>query len=111
MIEFLGLAGSSIGVMNDLLNTKRDRETWKDEDWSVDRNWLELAVKAGYVTGARFRWVSEDGVLTKTLEGRHQVVFACNDEKKTRYRIVRERPGERKLVLMQEIVVPADGGG
>ena len=102
MIEFLGLAVSSIGVMNDLLNTKRDRETWKDEDWPVDRNWLELAVKAGHVTGTMFRWVREDGVLAKTLEGRHQVVLAYNDEKKTRYRIVRARPSEQKLVLMQE---------
>jgi hypothetical protein len=31
MFELLGLAISFIGVTNDLLNTKRYRETWKDE--------------------------------------------------------------------------------
>jgi hypothetical protein len=106
MIEFLGLAISCIGVGNDLLNTKHDRETWKDEEWAVNGQFLEPAIKAGLVTGAMdsFRWVSEDDVLTRELERTHQVVFAYNDEKKIRYRIVRGRRGERKLVLMQKIV-------
>jgi hypothetical protein len=104
MFEFLGVALSFIGVTNDGLNTQHDRETWKDEEWAVNRKFPELALKAGLVTGAmdRFRWVSEDDVLTRELERTHQVVFAYNDEKKIRYRIVRGRRGERKLVLMQK---------
>ena len=111
MFEFLGVVISFIGVTNDWLNTKRDRETWKDEDLAVNRKFPELALKAGLVTGAmdRFRWVSEDDVLARELEGTHQVVFAYNDESKIRYRIVRGRRGERKLVLMPNTVAPADG--
>jgi hypothetical protein len=104
MFELLGVMISFIGVTNDWLNTKRDRETWKDEELTVNRKFPELALKAGLVTGAmdRFRWVSEDDVLARELEGTHQVVFAYNDEKRIRYRIVRGRRGERKLVLMQK---------
>ena len=104
MFELLGVVISFIGVTNDWPNTKRDRETWKDEELAVNRKFPELALKAGLVTGAmdRFRWVSEDDVLTRELEKTHQVVFAYNDEKKIRYRIVRGRRGEQKLVLMQK---------
>jgi hypothetical protein len=104
MFEFLGVAISFIDVTNDGLNTQHDRETWNDAEWAVNRKFPELALKAGLVTGAidRFRWVSEDDVLTRELERTHQVVFAYNDEKKIRYRIVRGRRGERKLVLTQK---------
>ena len=104
MVEFVGVELSFIGVPDDGLNTKHDHETWNNEEWAVNRKFPELALKAGLVTGAmdRFRWVSEDDVLTRELERTHQVVFAYNDEKKIRYRIVRGRRGERKLVLMQK---------
>jgi hypothetical protein len=55
-----------------------------------------------------FRCVNEDNVLTRELEGTYQVVFAYNDEKKIRYRIVRGRPGKRS-VLMQKIAATVDG--
>jgi hypothetical protein len=114
MFELLGLAISFlaisfIGVTNDLLNTKRDRETWKDEEWLVNEKFPELAIKAGLLTGAMdsFRCVNEDNVLTRELEGTYQVVFAYNDEKKIRYRIVRGRPGKRS-VLMQKIAATVE---
>src|SRR3954451_14242158 len=102
MVELFGLAISCIGVMNDLLNTKRERETWKEEEWSVNGNFLEVAIKRGLVTGPLeiFRWVREKDVLTRTLEETYQVVFACNDEKKIRYRIVYGRlPGDRNILM------------
>jgi hypothetical protein len=101
MLELLGLAISFIGVTNDLLNTTRERETWKDEEWSVNGNFLEVAIKHGLVTGLPedFRRVRENNVLTKTLEKTYQVVFAYNDEKKIRYRIVYGRPGDRSILM------------
>ena len=100
MFEFLGVALSFIGVPDDGLNTKHDHETWNDEEWAVNRKFPELALKAGLVTGAidRFRWVSEDDVLTRELERTHQVVFAYNDEKKIRYRIVRAGAGSFTII-------------
>jgi hypothetical protein len=101
MLEFLGLAISCIGVTNDLLNTKRERETWKMEEWPVNGKFPEVAIKAGLVTGPleRFRWVRENDVLTRTLDETYQVVFAYNDEKKIRYRMVYRRHGARSILM------------
>jgi hypothetical protein len=111
MFETAGLMISGISLLNDLMNTFRDLKSWKEKDLPVDREWLGLAIEKGRVTGAidSFCWVDEEEVPTKELKGKHQVIIAHNDAQKILYRIVRERRGERSI-LMQEIAVPVNGG-
>ncbi len=45
---------------------------------------------------------SEDKVATRELRGTHSVVMAGNEEKRTKYRVVRGREGDR-LVLMKRL--------
>ncbi len=76
--------------------------TWKEEDVSVDRDWLPLAVSEGILPNVRYTWSLEKHTPTRKLKGTHDIVFAYDEVEKIKYRIV-QASSEDQLVLTQKL--------
>src|SRR5205807_906149 len=84
VFELSGLIVSGIGVIHDLIHSYADLQTWREEDITVDDEWLPLAIEKGILAGplSDYTWSSEHKIPTRELRGTHQVVVAFNEEKK-----------------------------
>ena len=104
MFEIAGFVFSSIGLAADLAGRIKDWAEFEDADLLVDREWLALAIDKGKLEGAEgdYFWSKEDKVATRELKGTHSVVMAADEKKRTKYRVVRGREGDR-LVLMKRL--------
>lgn len=101
MIEVAGLIISGISLIKDLYTVHKDLGSWEQKDLEVDRDWLPLALKHNLLSGteADYRWVALRRVPTLELEGTHQIAVAYNDDKKIIYRIVRDHPNRRSVLM------------
>lgn len=104
MLEIAGVAISLIGLAVDLSGKIGGWVKFEETDLLVDRDWLALAIDKSIVDGTEddYRWSSEDKIASRELRGTHSVVMAVDEEKRTKYRMVRGREGER-LVLMKRL--------
>ena len=105
MLEIAGLAISSVGLAVDLAARFAGWAKWEEgEDLPVDNDWLAAAISEGVLDGAGsdYSWSREDKVATRVLKGTHSVVMAADEKKRTKYRLVRGREGDR-LVLVKRL--------
>ena len=101
LLSIAGVMISGVGVSATLLQRYNDLNKWEEKDLEVDGAWLEAAIEAGQLSGdpAGYAWPMEAHVPTMELKGTHSTVIAVNEEKRSKYRLVRGEPGHRHLLV------------
>lgn len=89
----LTLAGfiiTGLSFANDLYSRFLDLSNWEEKDLKVNMEYLKVAIKKGLLPGSEgdYAWVNSQNVATWELKGTHEVVFAINEVKKIKYRLV-----------------------
>lgn len=92
-MDFFILGGfivNCFGVASQIISTYKDLSSWEEKDLKVNREYLTLAIQKGILSPSEseYAWVNESNVPELELKGTHEMVFALNEAKKIKYRLV-----------------------
>ncbi len=95
----LGEAISAIGLGVQLWGKFKGGQQWEESEKLVNLKWLEKAKEKGLLdSGRRYVWRRVADVETTLLEGKFDLVYALDEERKIKYRLT--TGGSAGLVLM-----------
>lgn len=81
--------------------------SWDEQDLEVHASWLSVAIEKGVILGTMndFVWMARRSVPIAELQGTHAVVFAINEARRIKYRII-DSAGAHPNVLVQKLQIP-----
>ena len=86
----LGEGISALGLALNLWDRFKGARTWSEGEILVDRDWFGVAKEKGFLDpDIEYRWSKPDKVHTRLMAGTHELVFALDDKRKIKNRIVR----------------------
>ncbi len=95
----LGEAISAVGLGVQLWDKFKGGQQWEESEKLVNLEWAKVAQEKGLLDSSkRYVWRRAADVETTLLEGKFDLVYALDEERKIKYRLT--TGGTRGLVLM-----------